>query len=245
MNSPQKPRFLAMMAVRNEADRFLRPVLDRLGALVDGIVILDDASTDHTPDLCRAHPRVIRFERLSTPLFPQSEASLRAKLWQLTVELDPDWILAVDADEIFEAHRRPEILALTRQTHYGLITFPVYHFWGDFRHYRVDRWWHPARGRTACLHRYQKNRTYHWAPRALHCGRFPQEAYQTPRLDSDIPLLHLGYAHRREHQAKYQRYLQLDPLGEFCPLAHYRSILHSHPQLKCWRGEKVEALLWS
>ena len=57
MNDLKKPRWLAMMAVRNEAGRFLRPVLDRLGTLVDGIVILDDASTDDTPALCRATHR--------------------------------------------------------------------------------------------------------------------------------------------------------------------------------------------
>ena len=69
MNYPKKQSLLAMLVVRNEADRFLQPVLDRLSILVDGIVILDDASTDHTPALCRAHPRVVRFERLSAPLF--------------------------------------------------------------------------------------------------------------------------------------------------------------------------------
>ncbi|HHT05724.1 MAG TPA: glycosyltransferase [Hydrogenispora sp.] len=245
MNYPKKQSLLAMLVVRNEADRFLQPVLDRLSILVDGIVILDDASTDHTPALCRAHPRVVRFERLSAPLFFHDEAKLREKLWHLTVELNPDWILAIDADEIFETRSKQAILTFLQQTQYELITFPVYHFWGDLRHYRVDRWWHPARGRTACLYRYQRYRTYHWAPRTLHCGRLPQEAYWTPRLDSAIPLLHLGYAHRREHQAKYRRYLYLDPQGEFCPLVHYQSILYSRPELRCWRGEDVEALLWN
>ncbi|HBL36074.1 MAG TPA: family 2 glycosyl transferase, partial [Firmicutes bacterium] len=81
----KKKSLLAMMAVRNEAERYLKPVLDRLSNYVDGIVILDDASTDGTPDLCRAHPKVIRFERLTTPLFAQNEAALRSKLWDLTV----------------------------------------------------------------------------------------------------------------------------------------------------------------
>ena len=56
MNYLKRPTLLAMMAVRNEANRFtagFRPAQH----LADGIVILDDASTDHTPELCRAHPQ--------------------------------------------------------------------------------------------------------------------------------------------------------------------------------------------
>ncbi|HBR28642.1 MAG TPA: glycosyl transferase [Firmicutes bacterium] len=239
-----KRSLLAMMAVRNEAERYLKPVLDRLSTYVDGIVILDDASTDGTPDLCRAHPKVIRFERLTTPLFVQNEAALRRKLWDLTVEAAPTWVLALDADEVLETRAVAELPHLLAQTRCDLITFPVYHFWGDLRHYRVDHWWHPSRGRTACLHRYQPNRSYHWPSRALHSGRFPQEAYLTPRLSSSVRLLHFGYADRTTHRAKYQRYLTLDPQGNYCPLVHYRSILDSHPQLKSWVGENMEALLW-
>ncbi len=245
MNYLKKRSVLAMMVVRNEADRYLRPVLNRLGACVDGIVVLDDASTDHTPELCRAHPQVIRFERLATPFFAEDEAKLRQRLWELTVELNPTWILALDADELLEAKFSQVLPALCAQTRYDLVSFPVYHFWGDFRHYRVDHWWHPARARTACLHRRQKNRSYHWAPRPLHCGRFPQEAYLTPRLNSGIRLLHLGYAGLGERQAKYRRYLDLDPQGKYCPLNHYRSILDPYPSLKRWTGENVEALLWN
>ncbi|HEY8391953.1 MAG TPA: glycosyltransferase family 2 protein [Capillibacterium sp.] len=236
---------LAMMVVRNEAGRYLQPVLNRLSSCVDGIVVLDDASTDRTPELCLAHVKVIRFERLTTPLFAQDEARLRQRLWEMTVELDPAWILALDADELLEIEITRVLPALCVQNRYELVTFPVYHFWGDLRHYRVDAWWHPERARTACLYRYQKNRTYRWAPRLLHCGRFPQEAYRSPRLDSTVRLLHLGYANPGEHQAKYRRYLDLDPQGRFCPLSHYRSILDPRPTLKRWTGENVEALLWN
>ena len=241
----KKRQVLAMMVVRNEATRYLQPVLNRLGAYVDGIVVLDDASTDHTPELCRAHPAVIRFERLNAPLFTHDEARLRQRLWEMTVELDPAWVLALDADEFLETKIARVLPAICTQTRYDLVTFPVYHFWGNLRHFRVDAWWHPERARTACLHRYQKNRSYHWAPRALHCGRFPQEAYLTPRLDCTVRLLHLGYADPGEHRAKYRRYLDLDPLGRFCPVDHYRSILDPRPALKRWTGEKVEALLWN
>ena len=113
MNYPKKQSLLAMLVVRNEADRFLQPVLDRLSILVDGIVILDDASTDHTPALCRAHPRVVRFERLSAPLFFHDEAKLREKLWHLTVEPQPGLILAIDADEISKPGANKQSLPFT------------------------------------------------------------------------------------------------------------------------------------
>jgi hypothetical protein len=102
MAPPRESPLLAMMVVRNEANRYLRPVLERLGRLVDGIVILDDASTDETPGLCRAHPKVIRFRQLNSSLFSRNEAALRSLLWEMRVELEPAWILALDADELLE-----------------------------------------------------------------------------------------------------------------------------------------------
>lgn len=244
MPRAHQPSVLAMMAVRNEAGRYLRPVLDRLATLVDGIVILDDASTDQTPELCRAHPKVIRFQRLESPLFTQDEAALRNILWAITVELEPAWILALDADELLEEKAKTELPALTDQQEFELITFPVYHFWGDLCHYRSDQLWNPALARTACLFRYRKNQAYHWAPRRLHCGRFPTEAYLSPRYHSPLRLLHLGYAAQHEREQKYRRYLSLDPEGYFCPPEHYRSIIHPRPRLRRWPGENLEVCLW-
>ncbi|HHV63026.1 MAG TPA: glycosyltransferase [Firmicutes bacterium] len=63
----QGNKLTAMMVVRNEADRFLVPVLDDLTQWVDEIVILDDASTDSTPDICRSYAKVVKFQRNSYP----------------------------------------------------------------------------------------------------------------------------------------------------------------------------------
>jgi glycosyltransferase involved in cell wall biosynthesis len=244
MHKINKPYILAMMVVRNEASRYLLPVLNQLATYVDGIVILDDASTDRTPELCQSHKKVIRFQQLEHPLFEQDEAALRTLLWEMTVELNPTWILALDADELLERRISKELPALTEQKEFDLITFPVYHFWGDLLHYRIDDYWNPSLSRAVCLFRYQKKLTYHWASRKLHCGRFPEEAYLTPRYPSNIRLLHLGYAVKKEHPQKYHRYLSLDPQGKFCPLSHYQSILNPKPRLRMWHGENLEVLLW-
>lgn len=229
---------LAMLPVRNEARRYLEPVLNRLAKHVDGIVILDDASTDETPDICRSNPRVIEYRRLPEPLFNTNEAELRRILWEMTVRHNPAWICALDADEVFESGIGAELPRLTGRDRYDLIYFPVYHFWGSLSYYRVDGLWDPVLMKTPCLCRYRKNNNYHWPDRKLHCGRFPLECYRSPGLVSKIRLLHLGYVNQAEHQAKLQRYLALDPEGKYCPIAHYRSIM-AVPQLKPWTGERM------
>ncbi|MGE5607392.1 MAG: hypothetical protein ACM3YE_17100, partial [Bacteroidota bacterium] len=59
---------------------------------------------------------------------------------------------------------------------------------------------------------------------------------------SKIGLLHLGYVHQEEQLHKYQRYLTLDPQGQFCPANHYHSII-APPRLKQWTGERLANIL--
>jgi hypothetical protein len=234
-----RPFLVAMMPVKNEAQRYLKTVLAHLSEYVDQIVILDDASTDETPIICRAFSKVVRFRQLQESLFWKDEATLRKILWEMTVDLEPTWILALDADEIFESGIKADLPSITKQNSYFLVRFPVYHFWGDFHHYRVDGWWKPCSSQIACLFHYQKNSNYHWPDRKLHCGRFPVEACQLPATISKIRLLHLGYACKTEHHTKYERYLTADPEGRYCPLTHYHSIISGPVRLKKWTGEPL------
>ncbi len=233
---------LAMLPVHNEAHRYLKFVLDRLSEYVDGIVVLDDASTDETPEICQNHNCVIGYHRLKEPLFISNEAALRHLLWEKTVELNPVWVMAIDADEFFESGIKQEISNITRQSQLDLFFFTTYHFWGNLSYYRVDGLWGPLFSKTPCLYRFRKDINYHWPNRKLHCGRFPLECYQSPGSISKIPLLHLGYVKEEDHLHKFQRYLSLDPEGKFCPITHYRSITNP-PHLKKWTGERLANII--
>ncbi len=203
------PRLTAMMPVRNEAQRYLYEVLTNLSTYVDAIVVLDDASDDSTAEICRSFPGVV-LSRTSEPLFLVDESALRQALWERTVETRPDWVLAIDADELFEERMRHEALSLIDQQEYDAVEFRVFDFWGDRAHYRVDGAWDPWRKRVRMLFRYRPGQTYSWPRQRLHCGRIPLEIRRSARVyQSDLRVKHLGWLRPEDIRRKYEQYRRI------------------------------------
>lgn len=229
------PKLTAMMLVRNEADRYLTEVLSELSKFVDEIIILDDGSTDHTPDICLSFPKV-RLYRETESLMAKDESAARIKLWDYTVNRDPEWILAIDADEVFEKRMAHEVAGLISQDEFDAVEFRLFDFWGDRQHYRVDGYWDPWVKRVRMLFRYNPRQTYSWPRRKLHCGRIPLEARgPIPVYQSDIRVKHYGWIRTQDIQRKYLRYKEFDDSD------HLKSVLDSQDkiQLETWIPEKV------
>ncbi|HHY46014.1 MAG TPA: glycosyltransferase [Firmicutes bacterium] len=223
---PSGNKLTAMMVVRNEAGRYLRQVLDDLTQWVDEIVILDDASEDDTPVVCRSYEKVVRFEQNPSPMFIQHEGKLRAKLWRMVEETGPDWILAIDADEIFEPRIRCEVRDLINQVEYDAIEFRLFDFWGSLTHYRVDGEWDPWQRFVRFIVRYIPGKAYTWPDLPIHAGRWPREC-RGPLLSfhSDIRVKHLGWVRLEEHKAKYELYRAREMEARGAPSKHTESIM--------------------
>ncbi|MGE5585489.1 MAG: glycosyltransferase [Bacillota bacterium] len=200
-------KLTAMMVVRNEAGRYFHQVLEDLSDWVDEIVVLDDASDDDTLSICTSWDKVVRAERSPQPAFTSHEGRLRARLWTMVEETRPDWILAIDADELFEPRMRYEVRDLIDQAEYDAVEFRLFDFWGCLTHYRVDGEWNPWSRFVRLLVRYVPGKRCTWPDVAIHAGRWPLE-YRGPLLTfhSDIRVKHLGWARSEEHRAKYEFY---------------------------------------
>ncbi|MGE5594395.1 MAG: glycosyltransferase [Betaproteobacteria bacterium] len=234
-------KLTAMMVVRNEAGRYLRQVLDDLSEWVDEIVILDDASDDDTPSICKACRKVVRFERNPLPMFMTHEGNLRARLWAMVEEIRPDWILAIDADELFEPRMRHEVGDLINQTEYDAVEFRLFDFWGSLTHYRVDGEWNPWNRFVRLLARYLPGRGRTWPDAPFHAGRWPLE-YRGPLLTfhSDIRVKHLGWARPEEHRLKYELYRAREIETRGAPSKHTESIVAAVHDVKLekWTDSK-------
>ncbi|MFA6808971.1 MAG: glycosyltransferase family 2 protein, partial [Eubacteriales bacterium] len=223
-----------MMLVRNEADKYLERVLSHAAQYIDNAIILDDASDDETVEICEKVLANIPHSIISNknPGF-SNEISLRKQLWETTISNNPDWILCLDADEIFEDDIIEFIRKLTNQPSFDYYGFRLYDMW-DESHYREDNLWQAHKYFKIFLTRYQKNYAYTWQNTPQHCGRFPNNVHLLNGCQCSLRLKHLGWSTEKLRLEKYKRYLALDPKGDFGNIYQYRSILSPNPKLIKW-----------
>lgn len=233
-----KPRLTLGMLVRNEAGRYLEKVLTHAASFADEVIILDDASTDDTVSVCRRclsgipHRIVVN----ETPGF-HNEILLRKQLWQLITATRPDWILILDADEIFEDLIKVVLPCLLHNPDVDAYYFRLYDMWNE-THFREDRYWQAHLYYRPFLIRYLPDYDYQWRETALHCGRLPANILSLRGVRCPLRLKHLGWSRAEDRLQKYQRYLQLDPEGYYGNKEQYLSILDPQPNLLPWREKE-------
>jgi len=203
---------LCLVQVRNEA-RFLPGFLHHIAPHVDGIVALDDGSTDATPDILRREPRIASILRETAPGPPHAtETTNRYRLLVEAARLGARWVVCADADERFEER------FLTRLRHEAqrgdMRREPVrlvrlVNLWDGLDQYRVDGLCGPRM--TARMFRLPLEIT----PRrpGMHQPWFPPELDAAPRAVMDANLYHLRMVDRRDREARYRKFVTIDPDG--------------------------------
>ncbi|WP_282938433.1 glycosyltransferase family 2 protein [Paenibacillus sp. RC67] len=231
-------RLMAIMQVRNEADRHLEAVLQELSQFVDDIVIVDDASTDDTVKLCKAFPKVTRLIELGQSKF-HKEWELRSLLWNAACSMKPDWLLAVDADEFYEETAKMWMRTIIDHDQYDWVGFRFFDFWGGTTHYRDDMHWQIHRRHTRTLVRYIPEYHYFFPKMDHHVPRLPLTYAALPGFLTELRVKHYGWAVSDEElKRKYLRYMERDPLGKWGDLEQYHSILDPNPNLVAWKEEE-------
>lgn len=230
-------KLTAIMQVHNEADRYLETTLENLSSFVDEIVVVDDASTDQSVMLCKKYPKVRHMVELKTSLFHQ-EWKLRKILWEAAVSTEPDWLLSVDADELYETKAQNEIHRLINQEDYDWLGFRLFDFWGCMTHYREDEHWNIHKRHTMTAVRYMPCYHYFYPEWNHHVPRLPSTCGLLPGLRTELRVKHLGWAcSEEERYRKYARYMKNDPEAKWGSLAHYESILDPYPNLVEWKED--------
>ena len=215
-----------LMVVRNEAHRYLESMLKHVSWYLDGIMIVDDQSTDETAAIASEYGHVeIRPD--DVPSFLENESAFREFSWlQLEKNFHPtqhDWILSIDADEFIIAdHPRDDLLDLTELADIG-VNIRIPELWSlNPPQIRVDGFWN--KNMSPRFFRYIPGGCF--SGKRMGCPPYP--TYVKPgAVSENLEILHVGYACSDDVQVKYSRYSMIK---EGHSSAHINSII-STPKL--------------
>jgi GT2 family glycosyltransferase len=209
--SPRPPRVFALCAFRDEA-RFLPGLLENLEGQVDGLLALDDGSSDGGGALVAAHPLTRRLLRRPAPADGGwDEAVNQRALIEAAWETDADWLIAVDADERLEEGFRERVrreIARADVLGYRAYWVRIRELWNQGDTWRVDGIWggkgHLRLFRNSRDHEFDTRRYHrHWGPlNARVRGRF---------IGADLVVYHLRMIREEDRRARQARYMRLDP----------------------------------
>lgn len=220
------------MVVKNESNRYLEKVLNSIKDSVDDILIIDDASTDNTVQICedclKGYPHTIIKNEKS--LFSH-EYKLRKKQWKETLKLNPGWILSLDADEVLEQSFNEKLKYLISIDNIDVYNFRLFDMWNETE-YRDDQYWRAHNSHMTFLIRYQPNFKYKFKHTNQHCGRLPKNLHELENANVDVKIKHYGWAKESDRKNKYERYMKLDKNGKYGVIEQYKSILDENPHLK-------------
>jgi len=205
-------RLLALLACRDEI-AYLPSWLENVGPQVDGIVALDDASSDGSADLLESDPRVLEVIRRAHDRSAWDEVGNYRLLVDAARRHGGEWALSVDADERLERDfraRAERVIARGRPFGWRAYSVRLRELWDSADTYRSDGLW----GRKRPERLFRLDPAAEMDPAELHAAKTPVGVRVIP---ADLQVSHLRMITPEDRLARRRRYERLDPHTRWQP----------------------------
>jgi hypothetical protein len=206
----RRTRLLGLLAVR-DGMRYLPGFLRNVAPHVDGIIALDDGSSDGSAELLEGHQAVIELLRRPRDRPTWDEVGNHRSLIAAALRHAAEWIVCVDVDERLEREfraRAERVIARGRLLGYSAYAVCFRELWDDPGQYRVDGIW----GQKRQVRLFRARADHEFDPAPLHGIKAPLQARHRggfPRADLNI--YHLHMVHPDDRDARRRRYERADP----------------------------------
>jgi len=199
-------KLVAILRAKNEI-LVIRNCLSRLSELVNEIIVLDNGSTDGTLNAYKEFPKVVKI--LQTEEYHEGRDKIL--LLEEAKKRNPDWILWIDSDEIFEKHFTRNVIEKYMQSKHNRITFRLCHFWQSEKRCRIDKVFflyslHPQRSmwRNVPVAYFKDQKMHNGDIRGIKGGYYI----------SPYRLKHYGYVFKEKTKNKMNAYEKIDKSGD-------------------------------
>jgi glycosyltransferase involved in cell wall biosynthesis len=178
-----------------------------VAGFADGIVALDDGSTDSTRELLAGHPlvRVLLTNPVRVDWRGWDDGANRNRLLEAAAELSPDWILSLDADERMAPGDDAALRRFVDEEALAGFAFgmTVFRMWGDTTHYDRAGYW------VFRLFSYEAGQSF--SDRRLHFDPVPTSIPRVRWLRTTLRIQHLGGMTAARRAVRLEKYEQTDP----------------------------------
>lgn len=196
-------KLIVTLRVKN-AILFIKAWLECYEKLADGIVVVDNGSDDGTYEILKNHPKVLVIEQT----IGFDEGRDFKLLLEIAKKQNPDWLITVDADEIFETRlTRSKVEAMMNSTIFSHFRFRRFHMFGDEYHYMATN----QNLRSLCD--VGDRSMYRFSEKLV----VPEQKIHTsimgrPKLywQSSYRIRHLPMLHKEYRLKAYENYLKVD-----------------------------------
>lgn len=218
---------VCLLPARNCADD-LPGYLDSAARFADAIVALDDGSTDGTRELLECSPlvRIVLENSSRTDYRGWDDSANRNRLLAAAAELEPNWIMSLDADERIDATDAAALreFVATEAVPGDAYLFRVFRMIGDLAHYDQSHLWV---GRLFAFERGQL-----FPAERLHFVPLPTNIPRSRWRETTFRVQHLGGLTESRRRAAFEKYRQADPDRVF--QREYSHILQRPGKLRSW-----------
>jgi glycosyltransferase involved in cell wall biosynthesis len=178
---------------------------------VDGIIALDDGSSDGSAELLAQHEALIELLRRPGDRPTWDEVGNHRLLIAAALRHAAEWILCIDADERLERQFRARAeRAIARGRLLGFSAFAVRlrELWDQPHQYRTDGIW----GRKMVARLFRARQDHEYDPAPLHGIKAPLQARCFGRFPgADLTIYHLGMLRPEDREARRRRSERADP----------------------------------
>ena len=210
------PKIACVMQLRNEA-YYLEGCLAHIRDYVDGIIALDDGSTDATGQILAREPKLLDcIVNKPREVHVWRERENKQRLLETAHQLGVDWVLCCDADERFETAFLENLRAIAnsfRVEEAVCISISLKELWDSPHQYRVDGIW--GRKSRARFFRLSPEICFE-QDQDLHGQWYPDQIRKHGRmLRIYHNLYHLKTIYRKDRIKRRDMYKRLDPENLF------------------------------